>query len=88
MTATWDDSETDSEEEIDAAHVFFMENGEKTYMVNIETSLEDDDLTMDELAQVFEELQNRYKISLAQNKKLKKKNDFLKNNLEIIFKEK
>ena len=47
-------------------------------MVNLETSLEDNDLTMDELAQFFEELQNRYEISLAQNKKLKKENDFFK----------
>jgi len=88
MVATWDDSETDFEEEIDAAHVCFMANGEETSMVNLETSLEDDDLTMDELAQVFEELQNRYEISLAQNKKLKKKNDFLKNKLKLFLKRK
>ena len=78
----------DFEEEIDAAHICFMANGEETSMVNLETSLKDDDLTMDELAQVFEELQNRYEISIAQNKKLKKKNGFLKNKLNIIFKEK
>ena len=36
----------------------------------------------------FEELQSRYEISLAQNKKLKKKNDFLKDKLEIVFKAK
>ena len=76
---TWDDSETDSEEEIDVAHVCFMANGEKISMVNLETYLEDNGLTMDELAQFFEELQNRYEISLVQNKNLKKKNDFLKN---------
>ena len=75
MVATWDDSETDSEEEIDVAHVWFMTNGEEASMVNLETSLEDNDLTMDELAQFFEELQNRYEISLSQNKKLKKEND-------------
>jgi len=86
VISTWDDSEIDFEEEIDAAHVCFMANGEETFMVNFETSLEDDDLSMNELAQVFEELQNRYEISLAQNKKLKKENDFLKNKLEIIFK--
>jgi len=50
MVATWDDSETDSEEEIDVAHVCFMANGEETSMVNLEISLEDDDLTIDELA--------------------------------------
>ena len=43
---------------------------------------------MDELAQFFEELKNTYEISFAQNKKLKKENDFLKNKLEIVVKEK
>ena len=41
MVATWDDSKTDSEEEIDAAHVCFMANGQETFMVNLKTSLED-----------------------------------------------
>ena len=43
---------------------------------------------MDELHNFFEELQNRYELSILQNKKLKKKNEFLKNKLEIVFKEK
>jgi len=30
MVTTWDDSKTDSEEEIDAAYVCFMANGEET----------------------------------------------------------
>ena len=54
MVATWDDSEMNSEEEIDAAHICFMANGEETFIVNLETSLEDNDLTMNELAQFFE----------------------------------
>ena len=53
-----------------------MVNGEETSMLNLETSLEEDDLIMDKLAQVFEELQNIYEISLAQNKKLKMKMTF------------
>ena len=65
-----------------------MVNGEETSMLNLETSLEEEDLIMDELAQVFEELQNRYEISLAQNKKLKKKNDFLNNKLKLFLKRK
>ena len=73
MLATQDDSKTDSKEEIDVAHVCFMASGEEVSMVNFETSLEDNDLTIDELAQFFEKLQNRYEISLAQNKKLKRK---------------
>jgi len=88
IVAMWDDSKTEFEEEIDTAHVCFMANREETSKVNLKISLNDDDLTMDELAQVFEELQNQYEISIAQNKKLKKKNDLLKNKLDIIFKEK
>ena len=68
MIATWDDSETDSEEEIDVAYVCFMAHGEEASMVNLETSLKDNDLTMDELAQFFEEFQNRYEMSHAQIK--------------------
>ena len=49
MVATLDNSETNSEEEIDAAHVCFMANGEETSMINLETSLKDNDLTIDEL---------------------------------------
>ena len=43
MVATRDDLETDSEEEIDAAHICFMANREEVSMVNLETSLEDND---------------------------------------------
>ena len=50
MVTTWDDLETDSEEEIDAAHVCFMANGEKASMVNLKNFLEDNDLIIDELA--------------------------------------
>ena len=83
MVATWDDSEMESEEEIDTAHMCFMAHGDEASKVNLENSLEDEDLTMDELAQFFEELQNRYEISLAQNKKLKKENDSLKNMIKL-----
>ena len=67
-----DDSETEFEEEIDTAHMCFMALGDEASKVNLEKSLEDDNLTMDELVQFFEELQNSYEIFLAQNKKLKK----------------
>jgi len=72
MVATWDDSETESKEEINTVHICFMANREETSKINFETSLDEDDLTMDELARFFEELQDRYMISIAQNKKLKK----------------
>ena len=50
MVATWDDLETESEEEIDAVHVCFITNREEASIVNLEISLEDNDLTMDEFA--------------------------------------
>ena len=45
MVATWDDLETESEEEIDTAHMCFMVHGDEAYKVNLENSLEDEDLT-------------------------------------------
>ena len=62
-------------------------NGEASKVI-LENSLEDEDLTMDELAQVFKEIQSRYEISLAQNKKLKKENDSSKNKFELVLNEK
>jgi len=50
MVATWDDSETESEEEIDTAHVCFMANREEISKLTLDTSLDDDELTMNELA--------------------------------------
>jgi len=52
MVATWDDSETESEEKIDTTHMCFMAHGDEASKVNLENSLEDD-LIMDELAQFF-----------------------------------
>jgi len=88
LAATWDDSESESEEEIDTANMCFMVQGEDTTKVCLENSIDDDELTMDELAQFFEELQHRYEISQSQNKKLKKENDSLKNKFDICLKEK
>ena len=53
MVATWDDSETESKEEIDTAHMCFMAHGDEASKVNLENSLEDDDLTMNELANIL-----------------------------------
>ena len=88
LAATWDDSESESEEEHDAANMCFMAQGEDSSKVCLETSIDDDDLTMDELAQFFEELQHRYEISQSHNKKLKKENDVLKNKYDICLNEK
>ena len=88
MVATWDDTESESEEEIDAAHMCFMAHGEDATKVTLDNSIDDDELTMDELAQFFEELQHRYEISQSHNKKLKRENDTLKNKIDIVVKEK
>ena len=61
MVATWDDSETESEEEIDTAHMCFMAHGDDAFKVYLENSLNDEDLTMDELAHFF--LKN-YKVGM------------------------
>ena len=50
MVATWDDSETESKEEINSAYVCFIANREETSKLTLDSSLDDDELTMDELA--------------------------------------
>ena len=42
MVATWNDSETESEEEINTAHMCFMAHGDEASKVNLENSLEDE----------------------------------------------
>ena len=51
MKATWNDSESDSKEEVNAANVCFMAHGDDPTKVYLETSLDND-----ELATFFEEL--------------------------------
>ena len=41
-----------------------MAHGDDASKVNLDNSIDDDELTMDELAQFFEELQHRYELSL------------------------
>jgi len=64
----------------------FIANYDNLTKVNPEHYLDDDELTMDELANVFEGLQKIYEISKVQNKKLRKENDFLQNVLDIALK--
>jgi len=42
--ATWDDSETEYDEEVDTTNVCFMANGDNPTMVSQETSLDNDEL--------------------------------------------
>ena len=57
LKATWDDSKTESDdEEVDITNVCFMANREKTSKVTLETSLDDDELTMGELAKFLKNI--------------------------------
>ena len=68
MVATWDDSETETEEKIDTSHVCFMANGEETSKVNLETSLDEDDLTMDDLAKFLKNYNTAMRFQLLKIK--------------------
>ena len=53
MVSTCDDSETESEEKVDTANICFMANGDEAFKVTFETSLNEDDLILNELARFF-----------------------------------
>jgi len=56
--ATWD-SESESYEEVDTTNICFMTN-DNTPKVTFEPSLDDCELTLDELGEIFKELSNNY----------------------------
>ena len=56
LKATWD-SKSESDKEVDMAHMCFMTN-ENTNKVIPESSIEDCELSMDELGEAFEEFHN------------------------------
>ena len=58
LKTTWN-LESESEEEVDTAHVCFMAN-ENTPKVTFESYLDECELSMDELDEAFEELSNNY----------------------------
>ena len=70
------DSESEFEEEMDTANVYFMAN-DNTPKVTFEPSLDDCELTMDELGEVFEELSNNYDFLKKKYLKLKKMKLFI-----------
>ena len=84
--ATWD-SESKSKEEVDTANVCFMAN-DNTPKVTFESSLDDYDLTIDELGDAFVELSNNYDFLKKKYLKTKKKNEVLQNKIITLFKEK
>ena len=72
LKATWD-SKSETDEEVDMAHVCFMANGNTPKVIS-EPSLDDCELTMDELGEAFEELCNNYDFLKKKYLKIKKKN--------------
>jgi len=87
--SSWDDdSESDSREDVDVANICFMAHGDDPTKAPFKPNLDDSDLTMDEPANFFEELQERYDLLKVQYRKLKKENDVLINNINEISKEK
>ena len=86
LKATWD-SESEIDEEVDMAHVCFMAN-DNTPKVTSEPSLDDYELTMDELGETFEELSNNYDFLKKKYLKMKKENETLQNKIVILSKEK
>jgi len=75
LKASWENSNRESDEEVDTINVCFMAHGDDPTKISLEIILDDDELILDELATFFEELQHRYKFSKEQNMKLKK-NEF------------
>lgn len=73
--ATWDDSESESEEDNDKANMCFMAS-------NKVNSNPDNDLIFDDTAHAFKELNDQYKILRSKHAKLKKEHEklFLKYN--------
>ena len=83
LKAIWD-SESETVEEVDTAHVCFIAN-DNTPKVTSEPSLDDCKLTiMDKLGEIFEELSNNYDFLKKNYLKLKKENETLHNKI-IIF---
>jgi len=86
LKVTWD-SKSESEEEVDKTHVCFMAN-ENTFKLTSESSLEEFELSMDELGEAFEKLSHNCDFLKKKYLKMKKINKFLQIQLDIIFKEK
>jgi len=58
VKGSWD-SESESEKEVDTINVCFMDN-DNAPKITLETTLDDYDLSMDELGETFEKLSNNY----------------------------
>ena len=85
LKGTWD-SESETDDELDTAYVCFMAN-DNTPKVTFEPSLDDNELTMNELGEAFEELSNNYDFLKKKYLKIKKKNETLQNKIVILSNE-
>ena len=86
LKATWD-SESESDKEVDTAHMCFMAN-DNTNKVTPESSIDDCELSMDELVEAFEELSHNYDFLKKKYLKMKKENETLNHKIFILTKEK
>ena len=86
LKGTWD-SNSESKEEVDMAHVCFMAD-ENTPKVTSESHLDEYELSMDELCEAFEELSNNYDLFKKKYLKIKRENKLLPNQIVVLFKEK
>jgi len=87
VKATWDDTESNSEEEVDVTNVCFIARGDSSNKVSSELNLDDSELSMDERAMAFEELQSKYDLLRVKNAKLRKENEALTFSLNKIEKD-
>ena len=86
LKATWD-SESESDEIVDTANMCFMAN-ESTSKVILDTSIEDCELSIDELREAFEELSHNYDFLKKKYLKMKKENESLNHKVFTLSKEK
>ena len=69
------DSDSESDDEVDSAHICFMVQGDDPLEINSESHF--DDISMDELGEAVEQLSNNYDILKNKYLKLKKENEVL-----------
>ena len=86
LKAIWD-SGSESDEEIDTAHMCFMAK-ENTNKVTPKSSIDNCELSMDELGEAFEELSQNYDFLKKKYLKMKKENETLNHKVFILTREK
>ena len=85
MKAIWDDSEIESEKEVYTTNMCFMAQGNISSEVQTELTLDDAEITFDEMAMAFQEPMEKYESLGIKHFKLKKENNVLSSKLEIAL---